>query len=241
MAVVVQVFQDLWIVGKVLFVDLDNDTRCLEHVPGVIDASAQIRFLSASPSGGCLIVIALGCTWSLFLGRSGQVALVHIRFILWWVALATQPLWLLIKCISQVHIHHNSCHLRVRHEFLILNNFDDLFGDALESRGFLGRTVDFGLIKLISFGRIRNVVAWVTSFISTLVGVATWTIELELSLEIGISKFLLGGGKWIKLTRLLIWCMHLTGEAPSLIRRLCSHYSRVLLRALTLAWAGVGF
>ncbi len=78
---------------------------------------------------------------------------------------------------------------------MILDNFDDLFSDALESRGFFGRTVDFGLIKLISFRRIRNVVARVTSFIRALVGVATWTIELELSLEIGISKFLLGGGK----------------------------------------------
>ena len=76
MAIVVQVFQDLWIVGKVLFVDLNNDTRRLEHVPSVIDASAQIRFLSASPSGGCFVVIALRCTWSFFLGGSGQVALI---------------------------------------------------------------------------------------------------------------------------------------------------------------------
>jgi hypothetical protein len=32
---------------------------------------------------------------------------------------------------------------------LLLDDLDDLFGDAFEARGFLGRAVDFGMVKLI--------------------------------------------------------------------------------------------
>lgn len=82
-------------------------------------------------------------------------------------------------------------------------------------------------------------VARMASIVGTLVGVIGGAIALELSLEIGISQFLLGGGKSGELTRLLVWRLHLVRRTHPLSRRFRGHYRGELLRVLALTGAHV--
>ena len=115
-------FQNARIVAIVLVIVLDDDAGSLEHVPRVINAPSQVRFLSTSTLGWRLIFNRITASRSshtalLLFGAGGQITFIAPARVIVFkeIALAAKTIAELRRtnCVLEAHIDHDGCNLRV--------------------------------------------------------------------------------------------------------------------------------